>query len=121
MPQFNERTLLKIAFFSAIAGIIALFIISEFSIPPFNSIFGAEGMNENERVRITGIVSDAKITKSGILLNVSATESILVMVKNPAALKIAGLNGSEVEVIGRISIFKGKNEISADKVEIIAS
>jgi len=113
----KETTLLKIALACSLVGLIALYFIStKIEIKDYNP--SKLGNNIGDDVNLKGIVT--KITNKGnvAFLDISQQNSVSVVLFSPGDnLKLK--NGDNVEVIGKVQEYNGRNEIIAQKVRVV--
>ena len=113
----KETTLLKIALVCSLVGMIALYFISaKIEIKDYKPA----KLNENvgDDVKLSGIIM--KISDKGNVVFIDIKQEYPVNVvmftdNNNLNLK----NGDNVEVIGKVQEYDGKNEIVAQKIRII--
>ena len=113
----KETTLLKIALVCSLIGLTALYFISaRIGIKDYKpNVFNR---NVGDDVKLQGAVT--KITEKGdvVFIDVIQQNSVPVVLfrdNNNLNLK----NGDNVEVIGKIQEYNGKNEIIAQKIRVI--
>ena len=113
----KETTLLKIALICSLAGLITLYFIStRIEIKDYKP--NILNRNVGDDVNLKGIVT--KISDKGNVVFVDVSQQNLITVvlftdNNNLNLK----NGDNVEVIGKVQEYNGKNEIIAQKIRVI--
>ena len=113
----KETTLLKIALICSLVGLVVLYFISakiEFK------DYKASKLNENvgDDVKFKGKVT--KITDKGgvIFIEISQQSQVdVVMFTADNNLKLS--NSDDVEVMGKVQEYKGRNEIIAQKIRVM--
>lgn len=114
----RESTLLKLAITTSIIGILGLFFLTETVSVEETAISKLDGVNQEERVQLTGIVARVMTTGNTTFLTVKKQEQVtVVLFSNGAKLYDALRGGDNVSVIGRVTKYNGKREIIADKVQ----
>ena len=113
----KETTLLKIALICSLVGLIALYFIStKIEIKDYKPNKLSE--NAGDDVKLSGIIT--KINDKGnvvfIELNQKAPISVVLFTENN---NLELQNGDNVEVIGKVQDYNGKNEIIAQKIRLI--
>ena len=110
----KESTLLKIALISSLVGLLVLYFIStKIEIKDYNP--NKLNQNAGDDVKLTGII--AKISDKGdvIFIEVNQQNPITVVLfakDNDLILD----NGDNIEVLGQVQEYNGKNEIIAQKI-----
>lgn len=114
--KMKESLILKIALICSLVGLIALyFISSKIEVKDYKPSL----LNKNigEDVRLNGVVT--KITDRGnvVFIEVSYKSPVtVVLFTDDDNLKLK--NGDNVEVVGEVQEYKGKNEIIAEKIRV---
>ena len=113
----KETTLLKIALICSLIGLIILYFIST-GIDVKDYKPSTLNKNVGDDVKLKGTI--AKITDKGsvVFIEVNQQNPVSVVLFNKddnSKLK----NGDNVEIIGKIQEYNGKNEIIAQKIKII--
>ena len=113
----KENTLLKIALICSLMGLIILYFISaKIEIKDYKPNLVNENIGDD--VRLEGIVTKISDKGSVVFVEVSQQSPVTVVLftdEDNVNLK----NGDEVEVIGEVQEYNGKNEIIAQKVRVI--
>ena len=113
----KETTLLKIALICSLAGLVILYLISaKIEVKDYKPSI----LNKNigDDVKLTGAVT--KISDKGdvVFIEVNQQSPItVVLFTDDDNLKLN--NGDNVEVIGKVQEYSGKNEIIAQKIRVI--
>ena len=112
----KETILLKIALICSLIGLIALYFIStRIEVKDYKPILNK---NIGEDVKLNGIV--AKITDRGDVIFIEVNQQnpvTVVLFTDDDNLKL--INGDNIEVIGEVQEYNGKNEIIAQKIRVI--
>jgi len=113
----KETTLLKIALICSLVGLVALYFISA-RIDINNYKPNVLSRNAGDDVNLKGTIT--KISDKGNVVFIDVSQQNLVNVilftdNDNLNLK----NGDDVEVIGKVQEYNGKNEIIAQKVRVI--
>ena len=112
----KENMLLKIALICSLAGLIILYFIStKIEVKDYKPILNK---NIGDDVKLNGIVT--KITDKGkvVFIEVNQQSPITVVLftdDNNLTLK----NGENIDVVGEVQEYNGKNEIIAQKIMVI--
>ena len=113
----KENTLLKIALICSLVGLIALYFIStKIEIKDYKPSI----LNKNigEDVKLLGKIT--KITDKGnvvfIEVNQQSPITVVLFIDDD---NLTLNNGDNIDVIGKVREYKGKNEIIAQKIRVI--
>lgn len=113
----KETTLLKIALVCSLVGLFALYFIStKIDVKDYKPSILSKNIGED--VKLNGIV--AKISDAGDVVFIEVNQQNLVTVvlfTDDDSLKLQA--GDNVEVIGEVQEYKGKQEIIAQKIRVI--
>ena len=113
----KETTLLKIALICSLAGLIALYFIStRIEIKDYKP--NVLSRNAGDDVQLKGIVTKINDKGNVVFVDVSQQNFVSVVLftdNNNLNLK----NGDNVEVIGKVQEYNGKNEVIAQKIRVI--
>lgn len=113
----KETTLLKIALICSLVGLVLLYFIStKIEVKDYKP--NILNKNVGDDVKLTGKVS--KITDRGdvVFIEVDQQSPInVVLFTDNDNLKLS--NGDNVEVIGKVQEYNGKNEIIAEKIRLV--
>lgn len=113
----KETTLLKIALICSLVGLVALYFIStKIEIKDYkpSKLSGNVGDDVKLNGRITKINDRGNVVF--IELNEEIPVSVVIFTENN---NLDFKNGDNVEVIGKVQNYNGKNEIIAQRVRII--
>lgn len=114
----HESTLLKLALTTSIIGVLGLFFLTETVSVEETAISKLDGINQDERVQLTGVVAKVITKGNTTFLTVEKQERVtVVLFSNGARLYSALRGGDNVSVIGKVTKYNGKREIIADKVQ----
>ncbi len=113
----KETTLLKIALICSLVGLLVLYFIStKIEIKDYKP--NILNKNVGEDVKLNGIVT--KISDKGNVIFIEVNQ------QNPISIVVFGndnnlnlKNGDNVEVIGKVQEYNGKNEIIAQKIRLV--
>mgnify|MGYP001604076801 FL=1 len=111
----KENTLLKIALICSLVGLIVLYFIStKIEVKDYKPNFNK---NIGDDVKLKGTIT--KITDAGnvVFIDVSQQNPITVVLFTEDDLKL--ISGDDIEVIGEVQEYKGKNEVIAQKIRKI--
>lgn len=107
--------LLKISLITSIIGLILLFYLAENLEPKLIEIKEIDERLFEEYVKISGEISKVRETEGLYILTVNDGEEIDVIIfKNKE--KLSFTKNSRVEVIGKVSEFRGKLQIEAFEI-----
>ena len=111
----KENTLLKIALICSLVGLVALYFISEkIEVKDYKPI---QSTSIGEDVKLQGIITRITEREDVVFIDVNAQNPINVVLFGDKNLTIK--KGDNVEVIGKIQEYKGKNEIIASQIRVI--
>ena len=111
----KENTLLKIALICSLVGLIVLYFIStKIEVKDYKPNFNK---NIGDDVKLKGTIT--KITDAGnvVFIDVSQQNPITVVLFTEDDLKL--ISGDDIEVIGEVQEYKGKNEVIEKKIRKI--
>ena len=113
----KETTLLKIALICSLVGLIVLYFISaKIEIKDYKP--NILNRNVGDDVSLKGTITKINDKGNVVFVDVSQQNSVPVVLftdSNNLNLK----NGDNVEVIGKVQEYNGKNEIIAQKIRVI--
>ena len=112
----KENTLLKIALICSLVGLIALYFIStKIEVKDYKPNFNK---NIGDDVKLKGTIT--KITDAGnvVFIDVSQQNPITVVLFTGDD-KLELISGDNIEVIGELQEYKGKDEIIAQRIRVI--
>ncbi len=113
----REATLLKLALTCSIIGVIGLFFLSETISIDETAISKLDGIGQEERVQLTGIVARVATKGNTTFLTLEKQERVnIVLFSNGAAIYDQLHAGENISVLGKVAKYQGKPEIVADKV-----
>ncbi|MFH1850157.1 MAG: OB-fold nucleic acid binding domain-containing protein [archaeon] len=113
----NEKTLLRVSLFSAIAGIIALFVMSEMTEYPVADLSDIDISLLGRSVRTRGIVSGIIESEKTMIIELSGqgkTIGVFLFKDGPTTIPI----GSQIDVTGEITEYNGRPEIIAEEIRV---
>jgi len=111
----NEKTLLKIAIISALAGVFILYLISDNIVLSESSIGQIEGEEIGSDVKIKGIVDDVYNGEKLSIITITQPESMKVLLFENVSVVV----GDYIEVIGEIDEYNGEREVIGNRVRVI--
>ena len=113
----KETTLLKVALICSLDGLVILYFISaKIEIKDYKP--NILNRNVGDDVNLKGIVTKINDKGNVVFVDVNQQNSVSVVLftdNNNLNLK----NGDNVEVIGKVQEYNGKNEIIAQKIRVI--
>lgn len=115
----NEKTLLKVALITSLAGLLSLYIISSNIEIKESNIEKITLENKDEFVKLRGIVSNARDSEKVAILEISQPKKINVVLFKNKNNSISINEGNEVEIFGKVDEYNGKMEIIAEKVRVM--
>ncbi|MBS3096970.1 hypothetical protein J4480_06050 [Candidatus Woesearchaeota archaeon] len=109
----KETTLLKIALICSLTGLFVLYFISaKIDVKDYKP--NLLNRNIGEDVKLKGVVT--KISDAGnVVFSQQNPMTVVLFTDDDINLK----NGDDVEVIGEVQEYRGKNEIIAQKIRVI--
>lgn len=113
----KETTLLKIALICSLVGLIALYFIStKIEVKDYKP--NILNKNIGEDVKLIGTVTKVSDAGSVVFIEVNQQSPMtVVLFTDDDNLKLN--SGDNVEVIGEVQEYNGKNEIIAQKIRVI--
>ncbi|HLD18440.1 MAG TPA: OB-fold nucleic acid binding domain-containing protein [Candidatus Nanoarchaeia archaeon] len=112
----KENTLLKIALICSLIGLILLYFISiKIEVKDYKPNLVNENIGDD--VKFEGIVTKISGKGSVVFVEVSQQNHIAVVLFTDDDINLK--NGDNVEVIGEVQEYNGKNEIIAQKIRVI--
>jgi len=116
----KESMLLKIALTTSLVGLILLYIFSGRIEIDESSIAKIDRTDIGDFVKVKGIVSKVSDKDSYVVLQIEEPKAINVIFFKDKELGNLSINEQdEVEILGRVSEFKGKQQIVADRIRVI--
>ena len=108
----KDKTLLKLSLAISIAGMIALFVLTETMEAPEYSI--ADALKTEGYVKISGTVKSIRQSNgiSFLKMTDNSGEIDVIMFEELTGVK----KGSIAEVSGKVSVYNGKKQLEADKI-----
>ena len=111
----DEKTLLKIAIISALAGVFILYLISDNVVLNESSIGQIEGEEIDRDVKVKGIVDDVYNGEKLSIITITQPESMKVLLFENVSVVV----GDYIEVIGEIEEYNGEREVIGERVRVI--
>jgi len=113
----KENTLLKIALICSLIGLITLYFISEnIEVKDYKPNLVDENIGDD--VKLNGVVTKISDRGSVIFIEVGQQSPVtVVLFTEDDNLRLG--NGDNVEVIGKVQEYNGKDEIIAQKIRVI--
>ena len=113
----KETTLLKIALICSLVGLIVLYFIStKIEVKDYKP--SSLNKNVGDDVSLKGIVTKINDRGNVVFVDLQSQNYVtVVLFTKDENLKLK--NGDDVEVIGKVQEYNGKNEIVAQKIRII--
>lgn len=116
----KESMLLKIALITSLTGLILLYFFSGRIEIDESSIAKIDRTDTGNFVKVKGIVSKVNDRDSYVVLQIVEPKAIDVIFFKDKELGNLTINEQdEVEILGKVSEFKGKQQIVADKIRVI--
>ena len=109
--------LLKIALICSLVGLTALYFIStKIEVKDYKPNLANENIGDD--VKLNGVVTKISDRGSVVFIEVSQQSPVtVVLFTDDDNLRLG--NGDNVEVIGKVQEYNGKNEIIAQKIRVI--
>jgi len=112
----KETTLLKIALICSLTGLLVLYFIStKIDVKDYKP--NLLNKNIGDDVKLTGAVAKISDAGSVVFIEVSQQNPMTVVLFTDDDINLK--NGDDVEVIGEVQEYRGKNEIIAQKIRVI--
>ncbi len=112
----KEKTLLKIAVISALAGIFALYLISDNIQLDESSIAKIEEEEIGNDVKVKGIVKDVFNGEKISIITITQPEEMKIILYDNVSVS----EGDYIEVIGEIDEYQGEREVIGNRVRRIS-
>jgi len=112
----KEKTLLKIAVVTALAGIFVLYLISDNINLDESLINRIEDEDIGNDVKIKGVVSDVFNGEKVSIITIRQPEDMKVVVMENISLS----EGDFVEIIGEVDEYNGEMEVIGNRVRVIS-
>ena len=110
---------MKIALATSLLGLFSLYIISETFEPKIILISEVNEKMFDSYVRISGQISSARETEGLYILQVNDSSGKIEVIIYKEKEKLSFSRGQEVEVIGKVSEFRGKIQLEAADIRRI--
>ena len=111
----KERLLLKIAIICSLAGIFAIYLISENYDLDESSIGSIKEDQIGKDVKLKGVINSIFNGEKATIITITQPEEIKVMLQGNVSLN----KGDYVEVIGEVDEYNGELEIIGNRVRVI--
>lgn len=111
----RESMLLRIALVTSLLGLVLLFFFAARIELDATTIAKIDRTDIGNFVKVQGIVMDVYDAKDYTVLTIEQPETISVIFFGNASINAK----DEIEIIGKVSEFKGKEQIVADRVRVI--
>jgi len=112
----KETTLLKIALICSLTGLFVLYFISaKIDVKDYKP--NLLNRNIGEDVKLKGVVTKISDAGNVVFIEVSQQNPMTVVLFTDDDINLK--NGDDVEVIGEVQEYRGKNEIIAQKIRVI--
>lgn len=111
----NERTLLRISLLVSLSGIVLLAMLLNVATIEEKSISEMKFVEEGRSVRIKGFVESVQNNEGYAVIHVAELKTVQVIVFDSGEIILE--ENENVEVIGKIRNYKGRNEIIADSIK----
>ncbi len=111
----KEKTLLKIAIISALAGILILYLISDNIKISESSIGKIENEDIGSDVKVKGVVNDAFNGEKISIITITQPSDMKVIIYENVSIA----EGDYIEVIGGIDEYEGEMEVIGNRVRRI--
>ena len=112
----KETTLLKIALICSLTGLLVLYFIStKIDVKDYKP--NLLNKNIGDDVKLKGTVAKISDAGSVVFIEVSQQNPMTVVLFTDDDINLK--NGDDVEVIGEVQEYRGKNEIIAQKIRVI--
>jgi len=111
----KEKTLLKIAIISALAGILILYLISDNIEVSKSSIGKIENEDIGSDVKVKGVVKDVFNGEKISIITITQPEEMKIILFENVSVS----EGDYIEVIGEIDEYNGELEVIGNRVRRI--
>jgi len=116
----KESTLLKIALITPLVGLILLYFFSGRIEIDESSIGKIDRTASGNFVKVKGTVTKINDNDNYLVLQIEEPKTINVIFFKDETINISVNEQDEVEILGRVSEFKGKQQIVADRIRVIS-
>lgn len=113
----KEKTLLKIALITSLAGLFILYIVSETIPISETAIDDVDKSDFGKDVKITGFVNKVVVAGNITIIEIEQPKRVSIVLADAVNVNLS--EGSTIEVIGKISEYKGKTQIRGTRVRVI--
>lgn len=110
----EEKILLRISLFSSLSGLFVLFIILNFFTIGEKEISEISAEKEGNSVKIRGFVESVKNENGFAIIKVAEIKSVSALIFTSENISLE--KNEEVEIIGKIREYKGKNEVVVERI-----
>jgi len=111
----KDSTLLKTSLITSIVGVVALFFILQNTELEESRIVDLEEMNEDDEVKIIGVVESVKKRNNVTIISISQKEIVEGVIFENIDID----KGNEIEVIGELKDYQGEKEVIIEKIKLI--
>jgi len=112
----QEKTLLKIAIISALAGIFLLYLVSDNITIDESSIGNIENEEIGRDVKVMGVVEDVFNGEKISIITISQPSDMKVILYDNVSIS----EGDYIEVIGEIDEYNGEMEVIGNRVRVVS-
>jgi len=116
LQRVKTQTLLRISLATSVIGLFLLFIVAENLEPKLIQISEVDGKQFDSYVKIRGEILDVKKTPGLYILSVEDSSEKIDIIIFRGKETISFAKGSIIEVIGKVSEFRGKLQIEAVEI-----
>ncbi len=120
MTLMKESLLLKIALITSLVGLIILYFFSGRIEIDESSIAKIDRTDVGDFVKVKGKISKINDNENYIVLQIEEPKTISVIFFKDVNMNVSVNVQDEVEILGKVSEFKGKQQIIADRIRIIS-
>jgi DNA/RNA endonuclease YhcR with UshA esterase domain len=111
----KEKTLLKLALFCVVVGLLGLLYISQKLVPTSIAIQSITAADAEKDVKVSGIVSKVTATDKATILEITEPKTITVVLFD----NVVGVQkGDAVDVYGTVEEYNGRMEIIGNVVRL---
>lgn len=111
----KELSLLKIAFFVSVIGIVLLYLFADSITLDETRLNETNKLQQDKTVRIIGIVKKVSTNDNNTFITIEQTNNIGVFVNKPVNLT----QNATVEIIGKVDEYNGKKELIGERISLV--
>ena len=112
----DDATLARLAISCSLAGLLLLYVMTEFVRTPEKRIADMVQLNDGERITVRGFITNIEKLDSRYGIEVSELKSVKITAFTDSKLDDRLKQGVFIEAEGSVREYKGNKELLADKL-----